>query len=249
MLLLIFIALHWYASLFFQSFFHHRYAAHGVCTMTKGWERFFFICCFITQGSSYISAKSYGLMHRMHHAHTDEEHDPHSPHYSPNPFALLLKTRNNYQDYYTGSKKTERKFLQNLPVWDGFDKYAHTWYARVIWAIVYSAIYISLATQWWMYIFLPLTLSMGALQGLAVNWWAHKFGYENYTLKNTSKNILPMDFLFMGEAYHNNHHKHPSRANNAVKWFEWDVTYFLMKAMHKAGIIRLRVKPQLATRG
>ena len=26
--------------LFFQSFFYHRYAAHGLCSMSKGWEKF-----------------------------------------------------------------------------------------------------------------------------------------------------------------------------------------------------------------
>ncbi|MXV49763.1 acyl-CoA desaturase [Pedobacter sp. HMF7647] len=240
MLLLTFIVCHWYASLFFQSFFHHRYAAHGLFTMSKAWEKAFHICCFVTQGSSYISAKTYGLMHRLHHAHTDTEHDPHSPHYTTNVFMLLWKTRNSYNDIYVGRTDIEQKYYKDLPEWDTFDKLVHNWQSRVLWAVVYVAIYVALATQWWMYLFLPLSLAMGALQGLAVNWWAHKFGYENFDTGNTSKNILPIDLLFVGEAYHNNHHKYPARANNAIRWFEFDATYFIIKIMNYLGVVKLK---------
>lgn len=80
---------------------------------------------------------------------------------------------------------------------------------------------------------------MGTLQGAAVNWWAHKFGYVNYKMENESKNILPIDVLFWGEAYHNNHHKFPHRLNNSQRWFEFDGCYFIMRLMNKAKIIRL----------
>lgn len=238
----IFFTCHWYFSLFFQSFFHHRYAAHRLFTMSKAWEKFFYVCCFITQGSSYISAGAYAMMHRLHHAHTDEVEDPHSPHYSANAFTLMWKTRNSYYNIYKDESLVEEKYKKDLPRWDAFDKITHTWHFRVLWGAIYLVIYIFLATEWWMYLFLPLTFAMGALQGLAVNWWAHKFGYENFKLTNTSKNILPLDFVFIGEAYHNNHHRYPGRANNAVRWFEFDITYIIMRAMHRMKIINLNKK-------
>src|SRR5690606_5152225 len=98
MAVLLFLIIHWYASLFFQSVFHHRYSAHGLFTMSKGWERVFFVGCFITQGSSYISAYTYGIMHRLHHAFTDKPEDPHSPTNTPGLFGMMLDTRNNYRD-------------------------------------------------------------------------------------------------------------------------------------------------------
>ncbi|WP_090880421.1 acyl-CoA desaturase [Pedobacter rhizosphaerae] len=240
MFILLFLVIHWYASLFFQSFFHHRYAAHNHFTMSRAWEKFFYICCFITQGSSYISATSYGLMHRLHHAHTDTEKDPHSPSYTDNMFALLWQTRNNYNSIFLGRIKVDDKYKKDLPEWAAFDKMAHNWIARLAWGAFYIGIYALLVTQWWMWLFLPITFAMGALQGIAVNWWAHKFGYRNYTVNNTSRNIMPVDLIFWGEAYHNNHHKNPGRANNAVKWFEIDAGYGLMILMHKMRIIKLK---------
>jgi stearoyl-CoA desaturase (Delta-9 desaturase) len=245
MALLWFIVGHWYISLFFQSFFHHRYAAHGHFTMSRFWERTFYICCFISQGSSYISATAYGLMHRLHHAHTDTDKDPHSPHFTDNPFALLWMTRNSYNDIYIGKMKPEAKYYRDLPRWDGFDRLFHNWKIRVVWALIYVAIYSVLATEWWMFLFLPVTLAMGALQGLAVNWWAHKFGYEAYKCGNTSRNILPVDLLFVGEAYHNNHHRFPGRANNAVRWYEFDITYRIIQVMDWMQIVRIKRRPAL----
>jgi len=240
MVLLVLILLHWYTSLFFQSFFHHRYAAHGLCVMNKTWEKIFYVCCFITQGSSYISANAYGIMHRLHHAHTDEVEDPHSPHNSDGFWAMMLDTRNSYRNIFIGKTIVDDKYRVNLPEWKAFDKIAHNWITRLVWVGIYTALYIHFATAWWQYIFLPFTIALGTVQGAVVNWWAHKFGYENYKLSNTSKNILPVDVLFWGEAYHNNHHKHPARPDNAVKWFEFDAAYFVMRGMYKLRIIEMK---------
>lgn len=240
MIILLFFAIHWYVSLFFQSFFMHRYAAHGHFTMSRFWEKFFYIGSFITQGSSYISPNTYGIMHRLHHAYTDLPDDPHSPHNTPNVLQMMWVTRNNYYNLWIGKTSAEEKYNKDLPEWEAFDRFAHNWIARVLWGIAYFAFYWYFATAWWQWLFLPLTLAMGSLHGVAVNWWAHKFGYENFKMANTSKNILPVDVLFMGEAYHNNHHKFPGRADNAVKWFEFDITYFIARGLDKIGVIKLK---------
>ena len=70
MVILIFVLVLWYGGLFFQSFFLHRYAAHQVFTMSKTMERITFVLTWVFQGSSYLSAYGYGIMHRMHHAYT-----------------------------------------------------------------------------------------------------------------------------------------------------------------------------------
>ncbi|HCK22036.1 MAG TPA: acyl-CoA desaturase, partial [Bacteroidetes bacterium] len=89
MVIFIFLVLHWYLSLFSQTFFLHRYAAHSMFSMSKTWERVFYIFTWITQGSSYLSPYAYGILHRLHHAHTDTAEDPHSPSYEKGLFALM----------------------------------------------------------------------------------------------------------------------------------------------------------------
>ena len=108
----------WYLSLFSQTFFQHRYAAHGAFQMSKGWERFFFITAYLTQGSSYMSPRAYAIMHRMHHAYTDTAKDPHSPSFSSNIFSMMWRSRNFYQDIIKGRMKVEPRFLN----WAGIIK-------------------------------------------------------------------------------------------------------------------------------
>src|SRR5579859_6300015 len=101
MIILLFFIATWYSSLFFQTFFQHRYAAHGAFRMNSRWERVFFILTYVTQGSSYMSPRAYAIMHRMHHAYTDTEKDPHSPSFSKNIFSMMLRTRNIYTKIFS----------------------------------------------------------------------------------------------------------------------------------------------------
>jgi stearoyl-CoA desaturase (delta-9 desaturase) len=240
MIIFILLIVHWYTSLFFQSVFHHRYSAHAMFTMSKGWEKVFYIGCFITQGSSYISAYAYGILHRLHHAHTDTIEDPHSPQNTSNVFAMMWETRNNYINVYNGKTIVDDKYKVGLPNWPAFDRLVHNWIVRLAWVMIYIFIYYLIATEWWMYLFLPIHFAMGSIQGAVVNWWAHVFGYVNFKTNNTSKNIIPVDLVFWGEAYHNNHHKYPSRPNNSVRWFEFDPGYFVMKVLDKLSIIKIK---------
>src|SRR5881392_3664671 len=92
MAILVFFVLHWQLSVFFQTFFLHRYGAHKQFTMSKGWERFFHLCTYVSQGSSFLSPRGYAILHRMHHAYSDTERDPHSPHNSRTVIGMQLDT-------------------------------------------------------------------------------------------------------------------------------------------------------------
>ena len=83
-----------------QTFFQHRYGAHGAFTMSKGWERFFFIFTWLTEGSSYLSPRTYAIMHRMHHAYADTDKDPHSPLHYKNVFAMMWATKTIYTNIF-----------------------------------------------------------------------------------------------------------------------------------------------------
>ncbi|XZF15769.1 acyl-CoA desaturase [Chitinophagaceae bacterium MMS25-I14] len=236
--ILFFIAM-WYSSLFSQTFFHHRYASHGAFKMSKGWEKFFFIVAYITQGSHYMSPRAYAIMHRLHHAYTDTEQDPHSPNFSANIFSMMLRTRRIYRDIFNGKISVEEKFTRNLPKWPGFDKWANSTLSRVLWAIGYTVFFIAFATSPWQYLLLPVIMGMGAFHGAIINWFAHKFGYRNFILKNTSENLFSVDILMLGESYHNNHHKRPSAINFGVRWHELDPVYPVILLLNKLGIIRI----------
>ena len=62
MIILIFFFAHWYLSLFFQTFFLHRYTSHKMFKMTPFWEKTFFLFTFIFQGSSFLHPAAYGII-------------------------------------------------------------------------------------------------------------------------------------------------------------------------------------------
>ena len=121
MAIFLFLIIHWYLSLFAQTFFLHRYGAHKMFTMSKGWEKFFYLFTWITQGSSYLNPRAYAVMHRMHHAYSDTDKDPHSPLFFKEVFTMMWFTKNMYNDLVEGRFVPEQKFDKNYPSWTSVD--------------------------------------------------------------------------------------------------------------------------------
>lgn len=243
---IIFMVVLWYGGLFFQTFFLHRYAAHQTFTMSRTNEKITFILTWVFQGANYLSAYGYGVMHRMHHAFADTEKDPHSPKYDDNLFAMMWRTKNIYQDINKKRVEIDEKFTKNVPQWAQFDRIASSKISRISWAVLYGIFFFVFATAWWQWLFLPIAFFMAPIHGVIINWFAHVYGYVNFKVKDTSKNLLPIDFLMMGEAYHNNHHKHGSRANfGGVRWFEIDPTYQIMRLLNALKFIDLKANSAL----
>jgi len=241
-IIILFISL-WYGGLFFQTFFLHRYAAHQSFTMSKTAEKISFILTWFFQGTNYLSAYGYGVMHRMHHAYADTPKDPHSPKYDQNIFSMMWRTYKNYQNINGKKIKIENKFTKNVPQWPLFDRFAGSNYSRLSWFLLYLIFFAFYASSVWLWLFFPLIILMAPIHGAIINWFAHKYGYRNFEVNDTSKNLLPLDLVMFGEAYHNNHHKFSHRANfGGIKWFEIDPAYQIMRTLDKIGIIQLNRK-------
>lgn len=241
--ILVFFLAHWYVSLFFQSFFHHRYAAHAMFVMKKWRERVFHFWARIVQGTSYLVPSAYAVLHRMHHKYSDTPKDPHSPIFFQDVFGLMRRTAKIYQAILK-KKAYVTEFAQNYPIWTTLDSAWQSRYSRILWVIVYIGVYILLGAQRWMFLLLPAHFLMSPIHGAIVNRWWHMIGYINH--KDTwdhSRNTLPIDILTLGELFQNNHHNDGSNPKFANKWREIDLTYRIMKWMSWVGIIRFTKKP------
>lgn len=208
--------------------------------MNGFWEKTFYFCTFIFQGSSFLNPRAYAILHKMHHAYSDTEKDPHSPHFFRDVYSMMIETKNMYMDYLKFKKQPEPAFAGKYPEWTLVDKIGDLWITRLLFIASYITFYIFFATYWWMFLLLPIHFLMGPIQGAIVNWCGHKYGYANHDNDDHSKNTLPLDFLMMGELFQNNHHKKPNNVNFAQKWFEFDPSYPIIKIMNKLRIIQLR---------
>ncbi|PWJ58889.1 stearoyl-CoA desaturase (delta-9 desaturase) [Dyadobacter jejuensis] len=239
-------AVHWYLSLFCQTFFLHRYSAHKMFIMSKPWERFFYLLTYLSQGSSYLSPRAYAILHRMHHAFSDTERDPHSPHHTKNVFTMMWETKDIYNAVLNRKRVIEAQFERNYPEWNLIERLGDSWISRVVWGLLYIAFYLVaffyLDMHWAFFFLIPIHLLMGPIHGAIVNWSGHKYGYQNFDNQDKSKNSLIFDFLMMGELFQNNHHKRPNSINFGSKWFEIDPTYPVIKLLNRLKIIEIRKK-------
>jgi len=242
MIILVLLILHWYSSLFFQTFFHHRYSAHRQFTMSKGWEKACYLMAWVTQGFSALSPHVYGKFHRLHHAYADTDKDVHSPKNDKSFVVMMVKTDRVFREIRKGTYPVPEKFTHNLPMWEFMEAHAYTWKVRLAWLAFYVALYALFVptNAQWMWVLLPLHCLMTPLQGAIINWFAHLIGYTNHKVSDTSRNLMPFDFLMMGEGYHNNHHAMPARARFSQRWFEWDPVYPIIVVLDRLGVIKLQ---------
>ncbi|HEY0899283.1 MAG TPA: acyl-CoA desaturase [Sphingobacteriaceae bacterium] len=240
MIILVFFLGHWFLSLFFQTFFLHRYASHKMFTTNKFWERVFYFMTYFFQGASFLNPRAYAIMHRMHHAYSDTKEDPRSPHFFKDVFQMMWTTRKIYQDFLVEIRQPENRFKGNYPIWPSLDKFGSSWVSRIGFSLAYVAVYVFFATQWWMFLLLPIHFLMGPIHGALVNWCGHKYGYSNFDNGDHSKNTTPFDFFMLGELFQNNHHKFPNSPNFAKRWFELDPVYPVMRGLNWLKIIKLR---------
>jgi stearoyl-CoA desaturase (Delta-9 desaturase) len=237
MVVVIFFLAHWQVSVFLQSFFLHRYGAHKQFSMSRGWERVFHLLTYLVQGPSFLSARAYAILHRMHHAYSDTAKDPHSPENYANAMTMMLATKRRYDAFAYRREAPEPRFEGGVPDWPALDRLSQSWVMRIAWGAAYTLVYVAFADHLWMWALLPFHFVMGPVHGAIVNWCGHRYGYRNFGNDDVSRNTLAVDFLTAGELFQNNHHRFAMSPNFAVKWFEIDPTYQVMRLFDVLGVI------------
>jgi stearoyl-CoA desaturase (delta-9 desaturase) len=238
-ILLAFFVTHWALSIFFQTFFLHRYVSHRMFTMSPRWERFFYLGTALTQGSSFLIPRGYAILHREHHAYSDTPDDPHSPHHAKNVVDMMVKTAVRYEGLCSRRITPEPRFDGDTPEWPLVDRVFNAWPTRLTIGTLYTLPYLVLAPHWAFFLLVPIHYVMGPVHGAIVNWCGHMYGYQNFDNNDKSRNSLIFDVIMLGELFQNNHHKLPKRVNFAAKWFEFDPTYPIIKALSWVRIIKI----------
>jgi stearoyl-CoA desaturase (delta-9 desaturase) len=70
-----------------------------------------------------------------------------------------------------------------------------------------------------------------------INSLSHVFGRQRYKTGDTSRNNWLLAILTLGEGWHNNHHHYPNSARQGFYWYEYDLTFYLLKILSWMGII------------
>jgi stearoyl-CoA desaturase (delta-9 desaturase) len=70
-----------------------------------------------------------------------------------------------------------------------------------------------------------------------INSLAHVLGRRVYATTDTSKNNLLLALATHGEGWHNNHHFYAASARQGFRWWQVDVSYYVLCALELVGIV------------
>ena len=242
----------WYGiTLFYHSVFIHRYSTHKSISFTNlFWEKLFWIKTYLTMGSAYMCPKSYAIMHLTHHLHSDEKGDPHSPRFWKSFFFDVVRMMHRALKILEEINKGKSSLIKlwkdkKFPSWPDFENIANSSISMYGFVFLYIYLYYMFCPTVWLWPLILLNIFSGAIQGSLVNWYGHKksfLSYRNFELGDDSQNVLHADFALGGEWFQNNHHKHPERANFAVKKGEIDPFFQILRFLRWLGIIKFEIK-------
>jgi len=69
-----------------------------------------------------------------------------------------------------------------------------------------------------------------------INSLCHFFGRRPFATGDESRNLAWLAPLAFGEAWHNNHHAFPTSARHGLRWWQIDVSYYVIRALALFGL-------------
>ncbi len=170
-------------------------------------------------------AISWASVHIKHHAYSDEDGDPHSPGlggFLHAHFEWMLDMSFNDVD---AIRTRFGKRFENDRMAIFFDKTFHLW--TLVSLLIPFAVCGWEGLLWGGAVRIFLTSHVT----WAVNSWCHVFGGRMFATKDQSRNSMLIGILAMGEGWHNNHHAFPTSAFHGMKWWQIDVSAYVIRTL------------------
>lgn len=176
--------------------------------------------------------------HRLHHAHTeDPDKDPYSASrgFWWSHVLWLLYYRPQFFDY--------EHFKQAVPDLER-DAY-YRWLCRNHLFLQIPLIVLLYALGGWSFIIYGIFVRIVVLWHCTwfVNSATHVLGYRTFEMKDGSRNLWWVGLLTYGEGWHNNHHAHPRVAKAGYRWWEIDMTWWVIRLLQILGLAQKVVLP------
>ena len=211
----------------------HRSQAHRAVQFHPVIAHFMRFWLWLTTG---MNTREWVAVHRKHHQAADTEQDPHSP-----------KQHGIWRVLFGGAflyvKAKRNKILVNeLGIGTPSDWIEEKLYTpHPLMGILLMAI-IDLV------LFGPVGIIVWGVQMLWIPFWAagvingaaHWWGYRNYEVKDTSRNLIPWAIWIGGEELHNNHHGDGTSAKFSKNSWEFDIGWLYISILQRLGLAKVR---------
>ncbi len=214
----------WLAGSYFLRMFgvtggYHRYFSHRAYKLNRFWQ---FCFAFLAQTSGQKGALWWAAHHRDHHLYSDRKEDLHSPVHEGFWWSHLGWILSDEYDHYDPKRIAD---LVKYPELRWLDKY------HLVPTILYgAAIYYigGYAAFVWGYLVATVVLYHGTF---LINSLAHIWGTRRFATPDESRNNFWLALVTLGEGWHNNHHYFMSATRQGIRWWEVDITYYVLKML------------------
>ena len=71
----------------------------------------------------------------------------------------------------------------------------------------------------------------------SINSLSHQWGSRDFDTPDQSRNNFFLALITLGEGWHNNHHFYPNSVRQGFRWWQIDVTFYMLWLLSKIGII------------
>ena len=205
----------------------HRYFAHRAFKMNRVAR---FAWAWIATSAMQKGPLWWAGHHVNHHKYADREGDPHSPMVSGIYYAHIGWFLNDARhDKIEPSNPVVRDFSK-APEIAFLDRYFFL--PPLLLAVALFAIG-GFPLLVWGFCLPTMTLAHATF---AINTVNHMFGSRRFETVDESRNNALTAFFAVGEGWHNNHHRYQRAARNGFYWWEFDPTWYVIRAMAALGL-------------
>lgn len=206
---------------------YHRYFSHRAFKTSRVFQ---FLLALGAQSAAQKGVLWWASHHRWHHKHSDKVTDVHSAKQRGFWYAhmgWLMRSDWNETDpalVADLARFPELRFLNH--------DWVHVW-PTVLLALGFLALGGLHGLVWGFFLSTAL-LWHGCF---SINSLSHLFGRKRYATGDESRNNWLLAIITTGEGWHNNHHHYQSSANQGFRWWEIDITYYLLRLMAAVGLV------------
>jgi stearoyl-CoA desaturase (delta-9 desaturase) len=208
----------------------HRLMTHRSFKTSRWMERVLGVCGSLALQKGPLDWVAH---HRMHHAGVDTDKDPHN---ARRGFWWSHVGWMMFKNEKVNDHATMRKFARDIAA-DPFLVRISTlpWHVGMQVALGL----VLLAAGGWSWFFLGVFTRLTFLYHVTwfVNSASHMWGYKNHASDDLAVNCWWVGILAFGEGWHNNHHTFQDHAQTGEKWWEFDLTWQVIKLLAALGLV------------
>jgi stearoyl-CoA desaturase (delta-9 desaturase) len=211
---------------------YHRYFSHRTYKTSRAFQ---FVLAFLAQTSAQKGALWWAAHHRNHHLYSDQPQDIHSPVQTGFWYSHVAWI------FSAESSKTDYSRIPDLARYPEL-RFLNKYYLLPP-IVLGAAVFFTLGASGLFFGFFVSTVLLWH-GTFTINSLSHVIGKRRYATSDDSRNNWLLAIITMGEGWHNNHHRFSSSTRQGFYWYEYDITYYILKVLSWFGLVwQLRPVP------